>query len=153
VKAPYRGGSNPRQEHRTNVQVLFDPGKPDAELFDALAEKQAEQLQINSNQLRRFFGELKELYRQFNALVANEAGDEKKQEAVYRLKIEPRFKMIRSKVAYATRAGGQSKLPAEFAQFFQEGIQKVTDHRQFVRFVMHVEAVVGFMYGKGKVRQ
>jgi CRISPR type III-A-associated protein Csm2 len=147
-----RSGSNPRQEVRTNVQVLFDPGKPDAELFDALAEKQADQLQINSNQLRRFFGELKELYRQFNALVASDADEEKKQE-VYRLKIEPRFKMIRSKVFYATRAGGQSKLPAEFAQFLQEGIQKVADHRQFVRFVMHVEAVVGFMYGKGKVRQ
>jgi CRISPR type III-A-associated protein Csm2 len=148
---PQRSGFNPRQESRTNVPVLFDPKKPDAELFDALAEKQAEQLVINSNQLRRFFGELKELYRQFNALVTGEAGDEKKQE-LYRLKIEPRFKMIRSKVAYATRAGGQSKLPAEFAQFLQEGIQKVTDHCQFVRYVMHVEAVVGFMYGKGKVR-
>lgn len=145
-------GHSPPREQRRTIQVLFDPAKSDTELFDALAEQQADQLEINSAQLRRFFGEVKDLYRQFIALTAGEAADAKKQE-VYQGKIEPRFKMIRSKVAYATRAGGQAKLPEAFADFLKEGIQKVGDHRQFVRFVMHLEAVVGFMYGKEKVRQ
>lgn len=136
---------------RGDIQVLFDPSKEDTELLDKLAEDQADQLSINSSQLRRFFGEIKDLYRQFNALAVGEAGDARKQE-IYSQRIEPRFKMIRSKVWYATRAGGQAKLPSEFAQFLREGIQKVGDHRQFVRFVMHLEAVVGFMYGKDKVR-
>jgi CRISPR type III-A-associated protein Csm2 len=132
--------------------VLFDPSKPDKELFDGLAEQQADMLEINSSQLRRFFGEIKDLYRQFNAQVAGEA-EESKKEQVYKQRIEPRFKMVRSKVAYASRPGGQAKVSAEFARFLQDGIKKVADHKQFVRFVMHLEAVVGFMYGKGKVRQ
>jgi CRISPR type III-A-associated protein Csm2 len=147
-RSSFQRGRQPRPD----IQVLFDPSKGDTELFDKLAEDQAEQLQINSSQLRRFFGEIKDLYRQFNALTAGEGAEAKKAE-VYRQKIEPRFKMIRSKVAYATRAGGQAKLPSEFAQFLQEGISKVADQQQFVRFVMHLEAVVGFMYGKDKVRK
>ena len=148
-------GAHPSRPPRAAIEVLFDPSKEDTELFDTLAEQQANQFPdrfINSAQLRRFFGEIKDLYRQFNALAAGEATEAKKQEA-YRREVEPRFKMIRSKVAYATRPGGQAKLPSEFARFLQEGIHKVTDHRQFRRFVMHVEAVVGFMYGKDKVRQ
>ncbi len=137
---------------RPEIEVLFDPSKPDVELFDTLAERQAEMLEVNSAQLRRFFGEIKDLYRQFNALTAGTNNDAEKQ-AVYRQRIEPRFKMVRSKVAYATRAGGQARLPREFAQFVQQGIERVADHKQFVRFVMHFEAVVGFMYGKGKVKQ
>ena len=147
-----RSSFQQRRPQRPNIQVLFDPSKEDTELFDRLAEQQADQLEINSSQLRRFFGEIKDLYRQFNALTAGEAAEAKKEE-VYRQKIEPRFKMIRSKVAYATRAGGQTKLPDEFAHFLKEGIQKVADYRHFIRFVMHLEAVVGFMYGKDKVRK
>lgn len=147
-----RRPSGPPRSQRSNVQVLFAPAKEDVELYDTLAEQQADQLEINSSQLRRFFGEIKDLYRQYNALIANEATEAKKQE-IYRQQIEPRFKMIRSKVAYATRPGGQARLPDEFAEFLKEGIRKVTDYRQFTRFVMHFEAVVGFMYGKGKVKQ
>jgi len=137
---------------RPKIQVLFDPSKPDAALFDTLAEEQAKQLEINSSQLRRFFGEIKDLYRQFNALTAGEVAEAKKQD-VYKEKVEPRFKMMRSKVSYAKRAGGQAKLPEEFAEFLGESIRKVADHRQFVRFVLHLEAVVGFMYGMRKVTE
>ncbi|HIQ22101.1 MAG TPA: type III-A CRISPR-associated protein Csm2 [Planctomycetes bacterium] len=144
----------PRQRSRRPsgpVEVLFDPAKPDTELFDTLAEKQAEQLEVNSSQLRRFFGEIKDLYRRFNALASGEA--EQRRQEIYSTQIEPRFKMVRSKVAYATRAGGQTKLPERFAEFLKTGIQRVGNQEEFVRFIMHVEAVVGFMYGKGKVKQ
>lgn len=134
-----------------NVEVFFDPKASRVALLDELAEKQAKAFdRINSTQLRRFFGEVKELFRQFEALAAGrpdaEHGD------IYRASIEPRFKMMRSKVAYATRAGGQSKLPGDFAKFVSDGVQKVSGHEEFRLFVQHFEAVVGFMYGLDKVR-
>lgn len=143
VKAPRVGGSK--------GTALFDPSKSDAELFDALAEKQADSFeeQINSSQLRRFFGEVKELYRRYDSLTRGKEEDECAR--VYARQIEPLFKMIRSKVAYASRQGGQSKIPEEFAGFLSAGVDSVKNHKDFRRFVMHFEAVVGFMYGNGKV--
>jgi CRISPR type III-A-associated protein Csm2 len=130
-----------------SVKTYFDPTKPDRELFDTLAEKQAIDLpKVNPSQLHRFFGEIKDLYRQFNASTVG-ADDEFKKK-VYQETIEPRFKMVRSKVAYATRPGQQSKLPREFADVLRIGIGKVNKHEDFTRFVMHLEAVVGFMFGK-----
>ena len=120
-------------------------------MYDTLAEEQADMLEINSAQLRRFFGEIKDLYRQFNSLTAGKTDDSERAQ-VYRERIEPRFKLIRSKVAYAKRSGGQSQLKREFAEFLEQDIASVSDHRQFAKFVTHLEAVIGFMYGKGKVR-
>jgi len=141
------------QWNKTNsqpIRVLFDPTKNEAELYDSLAEEQCRRLtKINSSQLRRFFGEIKELYRQFNSLTVDKSEEET--EKVYHEKIEPLFKMVRSKVSYATRAGGQAKLPRDFAQLLSEGISKVKTHQHFKRFVLHLEAVVGFMYGSKKV--
>jgi CRISPR type III-A-associated protein Csm2 len=130
---------------------LFDPSKPDRELFDTLAEKQAASLnEISSSQLRRFFSEIKELYRRFESGTAA-MHDPKDRGDYYRSSIEPQFKMIRSKVAYAMRPGGQGRVPPDFAEMLRVGIGKVDDHEQFRRFVMHLEAVVGFLYGNGRV--
>lgn len=143
---PPRSQEQPRDQ---SAKPLFDPKRPESELFDTLAEQQADQLErINSSQLRRFFGEIKDLYRRFNALTAGK-NDHEKQD-IYRRLIEPLFKMVRSKVSYATRAG-QSKVPRSFAEFLEAGIAKVQNHEDYRRFVLHLEAVVGFMYGKGKV--
>jgi len=143
---PPRSQEQPRDQ---SAKTLFDPKRPESELFDTLAEQQADQLErINSSQLRRFFGEIKDLYRRFNALTAGKNDQEKKD--IYRTHIEPLFKMVRSKVSYATRAG-QSKVPRSFAEFLETGIAKVQNPEDYRRFVLHLEAVVGFMYGKGKV--
>ncbi len=152
------GGGGVRTSNRPNdrgakstVTVYFDPSKSEAELFNELAEKQCDALEkINSNQLRRFFGEIKDLYRRYESLTAS-VSEPPEREKIYRDRIEPLFKMVRSKVSYATRAGGQSKLNSGFAQMLSEGIQKVHDPDQFRKFVMHLEAVVGFMYGNDKV--
>ena len=132
-----------------SITVLFDPEKPEQELYDTLAEQQARLLEINSSQLRKYFGETKDLYRQFNALTATVHDDAEKQR-IYCGRIEARFKMLRSKVAYAV---GRKTLQLDhnFAAFLQDGIKKVQNHQHFVRFVMHFEAVVGFMYGLGNV--
>ncbi len=143
---PYssQSGSSP------SVAALFDPQKTEQELYDSLAEQQAEQLEpINSSQLRKFFGEIKDLYRQFDSLTAT-ANDADK-DRIYREKIEARFKMVRSKVAYAERPS--ARLAKSFAGFLKHGIKQVQNGRDFTRFVHHFEAVVGFMYGLEKVRK
>lgn len=148
---PSQGGRPPAPSGSTSAP-LFDPAKPAKDLLDTLAEKQAVSFdQVNSSQLRRFFGEVKELYRQFEALTAPEGSDPK---AIYEQKIEPRFKMVRSKVSYAMRKSGSasSKIPNDFGGFLEKGIAKVQDAEQFRLFVQHFEAVVGFMYGHDKVK-
>lgn len=137
---------------RSNAPPRFDPRKSDIELFDTLAEVQADDLEeINSSQLRRFFGEVKEISRQFEARVAGQLTTEA--EAIYQSDFAPRFKMLRSKVAYATRAGGQSKVTESFKAFLDSGVKQVASVADFRRFVRHFEAVVGFLYGKGKVKK
>jgi CRISPR type III-A-associated protein Csm2 len=138
-------GSGPRP-----APFAFDPSKRDVDLLDTIAEEYAEKLDVNSSQLRRYFGEVKELYRLFDALQKFEPT--RSPADIYRERVEPRFKMVRSKVQYATRQGGQARIAREFADYLSLSIQRVGDHEQFVRFVQHFEAVVGFMYGKGKVR-
>ena len=125
---------------------LFDPSKPRWELVDPLAQKQAEMMPsgrdaLKSSQLRRFFGEVKDLYRRLETGID------------YKRSIEPMFKMLRSKASYAWRAGDrfQSKIPREFHDFIENGVAKVQDEEQFRAFVQHFEAVVGFLYGLGKV--
>jgi len=135
-----RGGSSaPAPESAP----LFDPTKSLAELVDSLAERQADQFprgELRSAQLRRFFGEAKYLYRQL------ESGTD------YKTAIEPQFKMLRSKASYAYRNGQSGgKIPEVFHDFLDRGVQKVTDEESFRKFILHFEAVVGFLYGKGMV--
>ena len=121
---------------------LFDPTRSRAELLDDLAEKQADQFEtgkLNSAQLRRFFGEAKDLLKRLDA------GRD------YKKEIEPMFKMMRSKASYAWRNGQNAKIPREFHNFIENGVKKVANEEQFRLFVQHFEAVVGFLYGKGKV--
>lgn len=139
-----RGGG--RMNQAQSRPPLFDPNKPLDQLVDKLAEEQANMMPegrdaLKSSQLRRFFGDIKELYRRLN------------QKADYERDIAPMFKMMRSKAAYSWRNGdrGQSKIPREFHDFIDQGVAKVTNEEQFRKFVQHFEAVVGFLYGSGKV--
>ncbi|MFH1749158.1 MAG: type III-A CRISPR-associated protein Csm2 [Planctomycetota bacterium] len=127
-------------------EPLFNPQKPLAELLDGLAEQQAEMMPeargryaLKSSQLRRFFGDVKDLYRRL------ERG------ADYETKILPMFKTLRSKASYAWRGGRDSKIPKEFHDFIDNGVRKVQTAEHFRAFVQHFEAVVGFLYGHGKV--
>lgn len=127
---------------------LFDVARDHAELVDELAERQAEIIGlISSSQLRRFFGEAKDLYRRLHT-GGKEDGEREK---LYKESIEPQFRMMRSKVSYAFRAGqrGQSKIPKAFHDFIANGVRKVRSADDFDRFIQHFEAVVGFCYGKG----
>lgn len=155
-----RGPDQPRQQssdrttgRSNNLVVHFDPQKPEHLLFDELAEQQADSFEykkLSSNQLRRFFGEVKELYRLLEARCAGHEGDDQKLQQQYEIQIAPRFKMIRSKVFYAEKQNS-NRIPSDFANFLKTSISKVNSANDFRKFVMHFEAVVGFMYGKDKV--
>ncbi len=149
-RGSYGSGAQDRRSATSSIEVLFDPARSDTELFDALAEEQAKKLPspVNSSQLRRYFGELKGLYNQFRSLVA---GDPDQRNSIYQERIEARFKMLRSKLAYGRRPGARGSLDKDFARVLEEGIGKVKDSDQFTKFVLHIEAVVGFMYGNEKV--
>jgi CRISPR type III-A-associated protein Csm2 len=126
-------------------------------LYDELAEEQAKAMpdernrKINSSQLRRFYGEIKTLHRQYDAATRGETREQK--DELYSRTFEPRFRMIRSKVAYAGRRSGQAGVPKEFATMLERGIQQTRPGQSadFEKFVTHLEAVVGFMYVKGRV--
>lgn len=138
---PSRGFDRDRgRSHGSSGPPLFDPSKSRTELVDTVAEQQANTLgQVNSSQLRRFFGEVKDLLKRLDA------GRD------YHKEIEPMFKMLRSKASYAWRNNQGGKIPREFHDFIDNGVKKVKDEEQFRLFVQHFEAVVGFLYGKGKV--
>lgn len=133
--------------------TYFDPAAPPTALFDTLAERQATGLTpIKSTQLRRFFSEIKEMYQRFQARTAGEVASERREE-IYQRDFAPLFKMVRSKVSYATRPGGQSSVPRDFAAFLTSGIDQVNTADEFRLFALHFEAVVGFMYGLEKVER
>jgi CRISPR type III-A-associated protein Csm2 len=134
-----------RRHEATSGQAVFDPSRPQHELLDTLAERQADELaqqeKISSSQLRKFFGEVKDLLRR---LDSNQD---------YHQVIEPQFKMLRSKAYYARRPGGQQQITPQFCGFIENAVMKVTSEDHFRLFVAHFEAVVGFMYGKNLVKK
>jgi len=120
--------------YRDPQKTLLNP-----DLLDKYAEEQAGLLhtKINSAQIRRFFGEIKNLYLR---LTQGRTWSE----------LEPMFRMIKSKVAYAQ---GTDRVTQEFGDFLIFNINKVKDQKDFEAFVMFFEAVLGFAYGKGMVKK
>lgn len=139
--APPRGRSSPSQQNVVNVQFYIDEEKKklNPSLLDEDAEKQADALHrnINSSQIRRFYGEVKDIHRR-----KKQGGDWNE--------LEPFFRMVKSKALYAK---GTKKIPNEFADFLSSNIDRVKDAKDFEAFVLYFEAVLGFAYGKGLVQK
>ena len=128
-----------QQKQQRNEEPTFDLQRDEKELVDELAERQAKKFpypRLKSTQLRKFFGEVKDLYRRLT------------QGQDYEKQIEPEFKMLRSKVYYAHRKSGEDRVPREFVDFIDNGVKTVKNKEDFEKFVRHFEAVVGFWYGK-----
>ena len=135
------GGGHRTQPVAVAVTFYTDPAKQQLSptLLNEDAEKQADSLhdKINSAQIRRFFGEVK------NLGLRLEQGRPWTQ-------VEPLFRMLRSKAAYAS---GSRKIPDEFSAFIADNVTRVKDEQDFKAFVLYFEAVLGFAYGKGLVRK
>ena len=140
-KEGFRHGGGRPQASSVSVTFYLDQAKQQLNpaLLNQDAEKQADALHknINSAQIRRFFGEVK------NLSLRLEQGRPWTQ-------IEPLFRMLRSKAAYAS---GTRKVPEEFSVFITDNVDRVKDVQDFKAFVLYFEAVLGFAYGKGLVRK
>lgn len=87
---------------------------------------------LSSAQLRRFFGDFKQLA--------------KKVEKQDFEKIKPFIKMLKSKASYAANPGNP-KIPAQFKDFLMGNVDSINTKEEFEAFMLHFEAVVGFFYG------
>ena len=93
---------------------------------------------LNSAQLRRFYGDLKNLERIF------ECKRLAKSETDPFLSILHLVKMVKSKTSYASK-----KVPPEFGKWLNKHIDAIETADDFKAFMLHFEAVVGFCYGLG----
>lgn len=136
---------NVKLQPASPVKFYVDDGKTilNPELVSLTAEEQAEKIRgsLNSAQLRRFFGEIKDLYHRWK-------NENKSKESFER--IFPLIRLMNSKIYYAINPK-KPKIPNEFAAFMLGGLSQIKDKKDFEAFVMYFEAVVGFMYGKGLV--
>ena len=117
----------------------------DSTLLDNVAKSKAEywtNIRIGSlspTQLRRYYGEIKNIERQFISLGSNTNA--------WNI-VEPLVKMVKAKVSYDTRQSKQNKIPEEFKQFLFESIDSIKDERDFKAFLKYFEACVGFYSAK-----
>lgn len=117
------------------------------ELLDTQAEKLAQSFveknprnpqkliqkkSLSSAQLRRFFGEFRQLEKKVRALGFD--------------RVKPLIKMIKSKASYAANPSNP-KIPRTFKQFLIDNVNAIETENDFKAFMLHFEAVVGFFYG------
>ncbi len=119
------------------------------ELLSEEAEKVAKSFaerydRLSTNQLRRFYGDFKQLEKKYNT----KAGSDKEKEKVFK-EILPLVKMQRSKSEYAL---ARKSITSGFRNFLVENIQFIDNWQRFEDFMLYFEAVVGFCYGKGVLK-
>ena len=116
--------------------LLDKKAKEKAESFVKRNPRDPERLNqresLSSAQLRRFFGELRQL--------------EKKVKAMGFEKVKPLIKMVKSKASYASNPSNP-KIPKTFKEFLINNIDEINTEKDFEAFMLHFEAVVGFFYG------
>ena len=138
---------NPPPQLKADAPVAFyvdtEKTKLNPTVFSDIAEQKADDIrtELNSTQLRRFFGEMKGYYQRWK--------NQSKSDAAFET-ILPLIKLMKSKVMYATNPK-KPKIPNTFASFLLGGIEQIKDGKDFEAFILYFEAVVGFLYGKGMV--
>ncbi len=89
---------------------------------------------LTSAQLRRFFGEFRQLQKKIEARGFD--------------KVLPMIKMVKSKASYAANPRSP-KIPNSFRDFLIGNVDQINRKEDFEAFMLHFEAVVGFFYGMG----
>lgn len=147
---PFRGGRSPSLQPPATpsvpVKFYLDAEKTQLNptLLNEDAEKQADLFpqdknKISKSQIRRFFGEVKNLSLRL-------------QQGRPWTQIEPLFRMLRSKAAYAASRKNVN-FPKEFEKFISDKVNQVEDQKDFEAFALYFEAVLGFSYGKDRVSE
>lgn len=116
-------------------ELLNEEARRYAESFVPLFKGRPSRDAIKNSQLRRFFGEFKNLQRQ----LEQKRGDV--EEAF--LSIKPMVKMANAKVAYAK---ARNVVPDAFEKWLQGHVQAIDTAKDFSAFMYHFEAIIGFCY-------
>ena len=110
--------------------------------FDTFTDRQGREKKnmVSSSQLRRFYNEVKSI--------------EKKLMVDGWASVFPLVKMLKSKVSYATSRSvvkkvGEEKVYSRLKEFIIDGVNSITDEKDFYAFSKYFEAVVGYYYGEG----
>ena len=90
---------------------------------------------LTDSQLRRFYGDVKTLERQW----MSHDGDDAAFAAIL-----PLIKLLKAKVTYAST---RKVVPDTFRAWLCKHVDSVNSIRDFRAFTLHFEAVVGFSYG------
>ncbi|MDY6822378.1 MAG: type III-A CRISPR-associated protein Csm2 [Thermodesulfobacteriota bacterium] len=129
-------------EGNIRPELLDQEARERAESFYSFNEKNKKKEWLSTAQLRKFFGEFRQLQKKINNNVAIEADETKGF-----LKVKPLIKMIKSKAVYAANPKKSGSIPPAFKTFIIENIDIIDEKNDFDAFMLHFEAVVGFFYG------
>ncbi len=147
-----RGG--PARAEQIDLSFLnngfYDGNNLRAELFDTEAKKLAERFgprggfdKVSSAQLRRFFGDVRELETKIKKEIDIKSDNE---QAEGWSKHIPLIKMLKSKLAYSM---GRGVIPRSFAAMLSKAIDQIKTPRDFNGFVLFFESIVGYYFGEG----
>lgn len=131
------------------VKYFDEKGKLRPELLDEEAMQVGEALaraELESAQLRRFYGDVLSLRRRFEI---RSAGVPLSQRADVFADILPEFRLLRAKAFYANKRS-KKILPDEMKNFIQRHVDAVKSWQDFLAFCRHFEAVVAFHYAFSK---
>lgn len=139
---------------KTDTEVVYYRDNAiNPELVTTLAEKFAKEFvlvpddsrdknrggekKINTAQLRRFYGNVKNLEMRWQNSPDRQQGFRD---------ILPLIKLLKAKAAYAHK---RELVPFSFRNWIWENVDMINTERDFKAFLLYFEAVVGFCYGNG----
>lgn len=99
---------------------------------------------ITSAQLRKFYNEFKTMEKKYQTKLSNEPN---KENAF--ISILPQIKIMKAKVSYARN---REVVPPCFEDWMKKSVDTINSYGDFEKFLLHFEAVVGFAYGTGKLK-
>lgn len=107
------------------------------EFYPKEENKRKGRIVINAAQLRRFYGDVKNMEMRWK----NSADKEK----AFR-EILPMIKLLKAKTAYAH---SRKLVPESFKFWIWDNVDMINKEKDFKAFLLYFEAVVGFCYGNG----
>jgi CRISPR-associated protein Csm2 len=127
----------------------YENGALRPELLDTHAKSLGEDFarkdgyKVKSTQMRRFYGDVKEL----ESRVERDAADIFESAETQKLaKYLALIRMLKSKAAYAA---GRETVSRAFESFIVKSVDQIKMPKDFRAFVLFFEAIVGYYYGAG----
>lgn len=99
---------------------------------------------ITSAQLRKFYNEFKNLERKYQTKTSNGIDKE-----VAFTSILPQIKIMKAKVSYAK---SRKVVPEVFEIWMNQSVESINSAKEFEDFLLHFEAIVGYAYGTGELK-